>query len=465
MNENIKTILWIAVAVLFATAAWAIQPIEEDLSQFTNLSGKQLFPDFKKVADLEKIELLTPTKGIRQFYGLQLKKGAEGNWELATSGGYPAFIDKSMPPLLEELADLTVIEVVDTKEEIQASSLDDVHKAYGLLEPTPSNREYGVEGIGRLVRLKDNQGKIVLKLIIGNQVRNSLENCYVRIPEQDQVYVVAIDPFKIHDRFVDWADVDLLGINPLEVSGMTLQEFQIVKNERVQQAVIAPKIAHSVELDGAIWKLKKRFNFVGSEPVEETIEPDEYLETALITDIRDHLGSIEIRGVLPKSKDFENDLVQGKDISRNQQNVNALGQWGMMIQPLGNGGYTILPQSGGLRVRLTNGLEYYLMFGNARDAQRNARGELTNKLKRVMLVSVGTTVALPTLHDLPEDPEEKAKVELENNRLLDAYYAQKEATEKLAKSENARFAPWVYEISDETYRTLMPRSKELVKKL
>ncbi len=51
-------------------------------------------------------------------------------------------------------------------------------------------------------------------LIIGEGVKDDVEQRFVRIPGQDVVYAVKIDPEKLSTKFEEWIEKDLLNIDP-----------------------------------------------------------------------------------------------------------------------------------------------------------------------------------------------------------------------------------------------------------
>ena len=78
------------------------------------------------------------------------------------------------------------------------------HVEYGVVEPKVDDDDIVGEGVGKLIALKDGKGNRLASLIVGKDVKGLEGQRYARIPGQDRVYTVDIDPGQLSTSFGDW---------------------------------------------------------------------------------------------------------------------------------------------------------------------------------------------------------------------------------------------------------------------
>jgi hypothetical protein len=88
-----------------------------------------------------------------------------------------------------------------------------------------------LEGRGQRVILRDAQGEELVDLIIGKQPEGRTDSYYVRVPAEDETYLVRLDLDEISTRFADWIEQDLL---KLSAGDLVLIERQTTQAEPVR---------------------------------------------------------------------------------------------------------------------------------------------------------------------------------------------------------------------------------------
>src|SRR5262249_41038794 len=157
-------------------------------------------------------------------------------------------------------------------------------------------------------------GKSLAKLIIGKEDKskrsddfNSGESQlrFVRIPGQDQVYRVSMNPDKFSTKFADWIETDLLKLNPWDIADVKLKDYSIVEKMSPtgeMSAGILPRADADLSFDDKAnkWNLKELEEYKDGKPKEVKLTSDEELNATKLNDLKTALGSLKIMDVARK---------------------------------------------------------------------------------------------------------------------------------------------------------------------
>ena len=144
MNENKKTITFLAAAIVAVAIATFTSPTKRDPSAKPNLMGQSLFESFdpRSVTGIEIIEVDEEDIQSKSIEVTQTDKG----WFIRRPGkaDYPANADNQLKDVASILFDLRIID--------QAGEGAGEHAKFGVLDP--SKTDATESGIGRLIHLK-----------------------------------------------------------------------------------------------------------------------------------------------------------------------------------------------------------------------------------------------------------------------------------------------------------------------
>lgn len=160
MNENKKTLIFLAAAIIAVGIAITTSPTKRDPSAKPNLMGQALFESFnpRAVTGIEIVEVDEEDVQSRSIEVTQSDKG----WFIRRPGktDYPANADNQLEDVASMLFDLRIID--------QAAEGAGEHAKLRVLDPAKADPTQS--GIGRLIHLKNNSGSNLASLIIGEEV-------------------------------------------------------------------------------------------------------------------------------------------------------------------------------------------------------------------------------------------------------------------------------------------------------
>src|SRR5262249_42017511 len=98
---------------------------------------------------------------------------------------------------------------------------------YGVVDPATA--QPGAKGVGKHVTLADQNGKKLLDIIIGKEIKGQTKQRYVRKggKNEDATYVVAIGTDKLTTKFDDWIEKDLLKLNGWDIQKVLLDNYSV----------------------------------------------------------------------------------------------------------------------------------------------------------------------------------------------------------------------------------------------
>lgn len=510
MNEMTKTGIYIGIAVVLAALAFSTQPKKEEYRP-VGAVNKALFDDFKDPGEAASLEIVRYLEADGKLDPFKVAKdSATGRWQIPSHSNYPADAENQMRDAATMFLDLKALGI--------ASEVADDHRMFGVLEPDLEKVKAGDEGVGLKVLMQNGEGKDLVKLIIGKKVRGAEDQRFVRIPGQDIVYTVKINPDKLSTKFEDWIEKDLLKINAFDVERLVMKDYSVVRTN--QGFVLDPKtdVTTTFDATGNAWKLGEFVTYKSGKPQPTELLPEEELNKTKLDDLKNSLDDIKIVDVARKPKGLGADLKAGRDFMEDEESVQSLFSRGFFpSQPSANAPSELRAANGELHVGMKDGVSYILRFGNVAGAESGDDGKLSRYLFVTAFLdeSKHPEPKLDPLPDLPatvpaaapasgdekcgQDDEkddkkdappaadakdetksepakpansdeqtakikaERERIEKENQRKLDAYKEnRKKAADKVTEL-NGRFSEWYYVISEDVYRKLRLGKADLFK--
>lgn len=347
MNENIKTAIFAGTAVVVMLIAFIVQPSAEVIDE-ADAIGQSLFEEFDplKATTLEIVTFDEVTGDKRAF---KVKQDASG-WVIPTHQNYHADAEGQMSEAASALIGLNKLTLVTA----------DKNEWPEYEVRNPNKAEQGDEGVGRLFRLTDDEGNALAELIVGRDVKDQTNQHYVRLPDDDRVYISNIDPSRLSDKFADWIEKDLLQLDTRNLAQIVLDNHSIDEANRRIVAGEKLKLTHkntgepTWALDGITDELKVK---------------DDALNA-----MKEAIDDLKIVNVDRKPDLLVENLRKGTEFFEDLRNPANQAIWGLLNQrgffPVGvespDGGdpqLSIFSNEGQILVGLGDGVEYVLRFG------------------------------------------------------------------------------------------------------
>jgi hypothetical protein len=220
MNENVKTLTFVAVAAVVVLVAIVTQPSLREAAP-ENILNQPLFPDLKDplaVADLEIIEFDEDSASVRPFEVADREVKGKTRWVIPSHDDYPADAKDQVASAAGSLLGLKPLKMV-------SDNLGD-QQEYGVVEPDLKTLKVGSTGVGIKVIMKDKSGKQVLAVVIGKEGdKPGLR--YVRKPGEAPIYIVEVKTDKLSTKFENWIERNLLGINSFDMKRLQIRDYAI----------------------------------------------------------------------------------------------------------------------------------------------------------------------------------------------------------------------------------------------
>ena len=351
MNENKKTITFLAAAIVAVAIATLTSPTKRDPSAKPNLMGQALFESFdpRSVTGIEIIEVDEEDIQSKSIEVTQTEKG----WFIRRPGkaDYPANADNQLKDVSSMLFDLLIID--------QAGEGAGEHAKFGVLDP--SKADATESGIGRLINLKNSSGSNLASLIIGEEVDGLPSTYYVRKPEQNAVFRVEVRNARdVSSKFVDWVEQDFLDLDKWKIKQVTLDNYDVNLARGQINRASNPFVLNFAD---SKWSL-----------AGPALKDSEELNKEALDSMKDALDDLEIIDVERKPEILVKNLEQGREFfsnlrdANNQAVVQSLQQKGFYtIAAKDAAGQTVpkvVSNKGEVLVGMESGVEYVLRFGD-----------------------------------------------------------------------------------------------------
>ncbi|QDV68314.1 hypothetical protein Poly24_20230 [Rosistilla carotiformis] len=408
MTESGKTgVFWLVASVVVAMAAIVAWPrsTETDLAA---LVGKPIFENFNDVLDVSMLKIDRFDEELGQLSSFEVTRDAKTNqWSIPSHDGYPADATEQIRDAATAFLNLEILDV--------ASEVKDDHEKFGVLEPNASSLKVGDEGVGRLVQFENDQGEVLVNLIIGSMVKDSEDQRFVRIPTQDVTYVVKFDDKPLTTKFDAWIEDNLLDLSSFDIQKIGIRDYSIVRT--LQGASMQPNFDADVVLtEDDTWQLDKLDVYEKGKPVAQTLADDQELDGTKLGELRSALDDLKIVDVRRKPDGLSGDLKADSGFMKNDDAVRSLITRGFYPQPTEDGKGEVFAANGELIATLKNGVEYLLRFGEidqqSMDSEEETEaGEEDNVtgVNRYLLVTARVNEATfpePELQTVPETWEQ-----------------------------------------------------------
>jgi hypothetical protein len=399
-GENRTTLAFVGVAILLAVAAWATSPRVDTPASLVD-RGDAFFPGFTdpaSAASIEVFEFDEPT-----FVARPLKVvNQNGAWTIPSHYGYPA--DGS-----EKLATTAAALIALTKDDVASENAAD-HERCGVIDPL-DDAVATSKGRGTRVVVRGANEAVLADIIIGAPVQGRDQMRYVRVPGQTRTYVSRVGALNVSTNVDDWIERDLLQVDRDDIDGIAIQHY-VVGAGRDNVADGERLLLRRQNPD--VWTLAG-------------LAAGQRINTFPMNLLVTTLDDLAIADVRPKPPALAAALAGTGGARMSSADAADLETRGFLTTSDGG----LVPVGGEVIVRTDNGIGFQLRFGDI------VQGVDTAAEDRYLMISAGFT---------PSAPGEMPTTEVETRLAL----------------LRARFAPWYYIVSGESYRRIVLGRKELV---
>ena len=374
---NARTYAFEGAALLLLVVAWLARPGLFGAGGSEEYVGKAVFPGLTDPTTATSLEVVSPA-----FETFQVSRDAQGNWVIPSHQNYPAEAADRVGRAASSLMGLKIASV--------ASQSPEQHALYGVLEPTETSK--GAAGVGTRVAILD-QNRTPYSLVIGKELENRSGQRYVRVANQDAVFVVDIPAETFSTKFEDWVQKNLLDINTSSIRSITMADYSFdIKTEKVkvggQEYVrVRPDVERrgrfAVEPNRAAkpeeprWKIAENKEDKKGSWTDVAMNPDEEPNGAKLDEMESAFSRLEIVNVQRKHKalakylhdvgKFPDDPVADDLVSPygfHMVDVNpASAKFLSTLFPVKEGFPVLLSTQGDVRIAMEDGVVYVLRFG------------------------------------------------------------------------------------------------------
>lgn len=382
MTEPTKTLIFVAVAILALGAGFLGTGVEDSFDP-EQLVGDELTAEFDVEAPkrLQIVKFDTSTTETRDFEVTQ----ENDLWVISSKEGYPADAVEQMADAATGLVGLKILRI--------AASSQAEHEKFGVVDPLSKGLNANSEGVGIRVTMVGDDDENLIDLIIGDEVKNTPTQRYVRKGTQDVVYVVELDTESLSTDFSDWIEKDLLKISPFDIRQVHIDDYSAELTLGIVDGMLQPRIdwerrgelTFSYDSEKSEWNAEqlKRFDMGKRQFVEAPVTEEEELKEQTLNDLRDALDDLQIVDVVRKPEGLSADLKAGEDFLNNREAQEDLVSRG--FAPVG-GDLEILSSEGEVVVTMKDGVEYLLRFGGLQ-LEGEGAGESEEGVNRYLFIT------------------------------------------------------------------------------
>lgn len=465
MSEAVKTLIFLAVAVVMGGLAYVSRPApatsapEEEVNQ-------PLFPDFTDPLQAESMKITRYDSDRGQIRRFEVANTSDG-WQIKSKGDYPANATEHMTQAANSLVDLKVLRIV--------SDLPGQQAEYSVVEPNANAISAAEDGVGQMVTIDDKSDKTLANLIVGAADKEDPQLRYVRVPGRDRIYLVRLDPTVFSTEFSDWIDKDLLQLNPFDVASLRFRNYTMqVANNRIEAL---PQMDATVAFDAesSSWKLLALKEASSGDPTQLTdasLPAGDKLNTEKLDEIRNALDDLTIVDVFRKPEQLAEALKQGDGLKGlKQEDLPTLVSNGFFPYMMpGDAEPQLVGLNGELVIETLDAIRYRLLFG-----LEKLGGDDKNQKQQFLFVQtelVDEMLPPPMLQEVPEikegenqDIEAQAaareKILQQNDAAMTAYREKKNVATRKIYELNARFADWYYVVKAEDVAKILLKRDQL----
>jgi Domain of unknown function (DUF4340) len=288
------------------------------------------------------------------------------------------------------------------KDDLASDSVSDEERC-GVLDPLDETLP-ALTGRGTRITVEGQNDRILADVIVGKIVEGRPLLRYVRLPRQKRTYVARVADLNVSTRFEDWIERNLLQVERDDIDQIVIRNYTVdAKSGRVTNPDTLALRKHGKDL----WAAD------GAEPTQQI---DAFKVNLLVTKLAD-LTIVDVR---PKPVGVTTSLT-GARAKLAHADVIELESRGFYFAPDGR----LMANRGEVLVHTVSGLFFSLLFGEVASADR-----------RYLFISVGFDPGAA-----PGPTPEAVRSHLDVLR--------------------ARFAPWYYVISDDSFRKIRLQHKDV----
>jgi hypothetical protein len=489
MNELVKTLTFVAVALVLTGAAFVTTRDRTPRNARFDDQGQPFFPEFKDplaCTDLEVVSFDPLTATATRFH----VKFKDKKWVIPSHHEYPADARDRLSKTAAGVMDLT-------KDTIRSDKVED-QETMGVLDPLDA-KIATLQGRGKRVTLKDASERVLADFIIGNEIKgperkDGVAQRYVRVPDQKRTYGVNIKA-DLSTRFADWIETNLLKVDTGRIRRVVFDNYKLQEDQDARGAFL--KLVRGEKLTVERKDSTGPWTLVGGPPPGQELNEDK------LRSLTDALNDLKIVGVRQKPPGLKDP--NDPNLKLTLPIRASLQSKGFFATPQG-----LFSDQGDVIVTTDEGVVYTLRYGGPvfatgeeltagapDDAEKKEepKKEATKKEEpkkaegtqenRYLIVTVAFDPALvpkpekpaPPSADpsvIPEEPfapdpkdpkylaDQKAAEEKEQRDKSD-YEKKLEDGRKRVKELTDRFGPWYYVTPGESFRSINLDAPTLLK--
>ena len=477
MNEMTKTVVIVIVAGVVGLLSFInrtrVQTPEE-------IASGPLFADFEDplaATSLEIVEYDEELSEIQRFKVAQI----DGVWSIPSHQGYPADAKDQVRDAATSLIGLEILRI--------ASEVKTDHSTLGVVQPDKEQVQAGDTGVGTMVIMQDKNGDDLARVIIGKRVKGAEDQRFVRLTNQDPVYIVKINPEKLSTKFEDWIETDLLQLSEWDIEQIEIKDYSTQTELTLRGLAVAKdqRLQIKLSVENSNWKLDELLETRGEKKLAPTqLLSGEELNKSRLDEMKRGLDDLKIVDVERKPKGLRSDLRADKDFLDDSESLQSLVRRGFYPVPVEDSGQVeLLCSDGEVIVRTKEGIEYLLRFGQVAGLEEDNDQEDSGGLNRYLFVTTrvwdekvpaptgGQPAAGPddgtpapesdaaSDGDQPEEGnaeegdnpsnEEKSEEKIEEDKKRKEQADKRREAQEKVDELNDRFAEWYYVISEEVF--------------
>lgn len=330
MNENTKTGVLAALAIVFILLAWFFRAPDIERLAIDD-SGERFFDEFDPLS-AASLEIVQFDEVLGSPQAFKVAK-VNGRWSIPSHEGYPADAEAQLAEAAASVMDL-----------VKGPAVSDQpadHALYGVVDPQESTA--GSVGVGTRVDIRNAIGDTLVKIIVGKAVKDQPDLHFVRVPERDRVYTAAIDTSRFSTKFEDWIEDDLLKIDQPDIRQVVVNNYSI--DEINRRRIPGDLIQLSTDRDSGEWRL-------------QGLQEGEELVTERIDEMKLALDDLKIIDVHRKPEGLGRALRATDQLTLDQAGVRSLSQRGFYVVE-----GQLISNQGEMYVGMSTGVQYVLRFG------------------------------------------------------------------------------------------------------
>jgi len=451
LNESKKTLIYAGTAAVLALLAVIFAPKKIVPEAFTD-QGEPFFPNFTDPNAARTLEVIDYDEetGTAKPFKVTFQ---DGRWTIPSHHNYPADAKDRLAKTAAGIIELK-------KDDFRSDNVAD-HEVCGVIDPLDETA--GLTGRGRRVTIKGANDVILADIILGKPVEGREGFRFVRLPDQKRIYAAKVN-VDISTRFQDWIDTDLLRVDKRKIDRVILKDYSI--NERT--LTVEQRDNLILTRENSHWKANR-------------MKANQEVDSTKMQKLLTALDELTIVGVRPKPAGLSASLKKAEgEQTISRADLHSLQAKGFYLTRDGQ----LMSNEGELQVHTEDGVNYTLRFGEVvygsglavtagveEEGKQPKSGAAQNRY--LVITTSFDERAFP-------EPKKPANTEFlkkpdslwtdedrENKKLQDAHdkwQRDVEHVRKLSEDLNARFADWYYVISDDSFKKLHLKRKDLVVK-